>query len=182
MEGIPPPFTEFWKWLGYHLKRDWRVMIKDAPVAFFAVVVFSFVLSYFWVWEKVVPEMNVQLATKQAIIESKQDTIEKLQGELRAAHDHGDASPKKRGHILARELRVFAQQWHGSLETINDIMRYGEEYAERFHMRVDEFIADAKGNGLDVGPLKTTLMQKPGPAATLNEADEIDKLSEKMDD
>ncbi len=80
-ESPPPNITDFGKWLGYHLTKDWRMLAK-APIAFFAVFAFSLAASWLLTWQVVVPEKNEQLSTKQGIIDGKQSQIDYLSKRL----------------------------------------------------------------------------------------------------
>jgi hypothetical protein len=94
----PPPFTDFGKWLGFHLAKDWRKML-DCPIAFLAVISFTIFLAWLLVWKVVVPEKNEQLASKQAIIERKQSDIDSLSKQLESfrQEDHKITETSKQG-------------------------------------------------------------------------------------
>jgi hypothetical protein len=79
-KSSPPNFTDFWAWLGYHLTKDWLLMTK-APIAFFAVLVFSLAASWLLTWQAVVPEKNEQLNTKQIHIDYLSKQLDEAQRE-----------------------------------------------------------------------------------------------------
>jgi len=49
-EAQPPPISDFWAWLVFHLTRDWIMFLKY-PVAAFAVVAITLFLCWLFVWQ-----------------------------------------------------------------------------------------------------------------------------------
>jgi len=60
--------------------------MAKAPIAFLAVFVFSLIVAWLLTWKVVVPAMQVQLDTKQGIIERKQSDIDSLSKQLDSAN------------------------------------------------------------------------------------------------
>lgn len=60
--------------------------MAKAPIAFLAVFVFSLVVAWLLTWKVVVPAMQVQIDTKQGIIERKQSDIDSLSKQLEDAN------------------------------------------------------------------------------------------------
>jgi hypothetical protein len=50
-----PPITEPWKWLGFHLTKDWRMIFKY-PIALLAIFIFTIAAAWLLTWQVVVPE------------------------------------------------------------------------------------------------------------------------------
>jgi hypothetical protein len=103
----PPNITEFPKWLGYHLAKDWRLILK-APIAFLAVVLFAVSISWLFIWHVVVPEKNEQLSTKQGVIDGKQSQLDYVTKKLEEAEKENDklrSEPER--HKLLDNLQVL---------------------------------------------------------------------------
>ena len=144
----PPNIAEFGKWLGYHLTKDWRLMLK-APIAFGSVVLFAVGLAWILTWKVVVPEKNEQLSTKQSQIDfqiKKLDATDKENDHLRnelasyqASHDERALPLKRRALILSDQVKDYVTRIDAA-RAKKDMVELGaleNEWSSRFESRVD---------------------------------------------
>jgi hypothetical protein len=144
----PPNIVEFGKWLGYHLSKDWRMLMK-APIAFLAVLLIAIGIAWIFIWQVVVPMKNEQLTTKQGQVEyltkkleeSEKDG-ERLKNDLAASrtapHDEKTFPLKKRALILSAQIKEYQSRLvaaRGSNDQTK-IIPVETEWRNRFENRV----------------------------------------------
>ena len=195
----PPNIAEFGKWLGYHLVKDWRMLIK-APIAFFAVLVFSISLAWLFTWQAVVPQKNEQLATMREQndyltkkLEGSEKEADQLRSELATArttpHDEKTFPLKKRALILSSQLKDYAARLIDVVSK-NDMVKRNEitnEWENRFRNRVYLVLSQLDEYGQHSEKLETTANQQgiysPQAADLINlYASEIGRLANNLPD
>ena len=194
----PPVITEPFKWFGYHLTKDWRIMMQ-APIAFTGVFVFSLAASWLLTWNVVVPEKDTQLATKQEIIDQKQSDIEslskrmesaerendKLRSELSSSqtgHDEKTFPLKRRAQILAKQLTDFAAE----MEADNSRAKFAlfmNEWNIRFPSKMDVILRELDEHGFYSEKIETNNVQiyQPDSAKQIRDiASEIKRMADEL--
>jgi len=144
----PPPFSELPKWFVYHLKKDWPIM-KTAPLGLTAFTGLIMLVAWLFIWKVVVPEKNEQLASKQAVIDAKEATIQQLQTTL-AVNGLNTFPLKKRANTLADQLEKYADSMAADPQKQTD---YSELFIQRFQGRIGTIIYDCDQQGAHLDEL-----------------------------
>ena len=69
-----PELTGWFQLILYHLKKDWPVL-KQAPLGSCCVFVVGAAVSWFVIWQVVIPYKNAVIEQKNSIIQSRDNTI-----------------------------------------------------------------------------------------------------------
>jgi hypothetical protein len=133
----PPKFTAFINWLGYHITKDWPVLLK-APIAFASIVVLSLIVAWGATWHLAAPLFEEQLKTKQERIDELKDQRDHAESEVKELKIYRgkDAPP------LKRQAFILASQIHEYIARCNEKdtreLRYVniQRYLQRFGQRV----------------------------------------------
>jgi hypothetical protein len=188
----PPSIAEPFKWFVYHLIKDGPAMFRMTPIGSTALLVGSLFVAWAFTWHIAVPELNLQLATKQGQIEQLKDQRDRAESQLRdktkeindlKIYRGKDTPPlKKNTLIMVSQIRELIKKWHGPKEAE---YQFAEKYRERFGQRVNFIRDDLDQNGEQSDLLDQTLRDwtyygNEGIAQMTIIADEIEKLANKL--